>query len=178
MKNNLYILMVVLISASIALGSVKRRPSSIDLTSIEEIIFTSKKDLPYSDMGKSEEYVGSIMQLSETSEQLMSSDLYKFPKENSTRMTAKLCSQYVSKIFGPEKKRSLRLKSPVSLFDTSVGKACEFQLNDQYESSKIPFRYVLVGFIHGRLKALVWNLNSEPDTQSKIKLQLFWKTLK
>ncbi|MBC7740653.1 MAG: hypothetical protein H7061_00550 [Bdellovibrionaceae bacterium] len=172
------ILISILLIQLVAHGRVKRKPSAIDIKSSEEILFIDKKEAAFSDMGKSTDYAGQLVQLSETSAELMNSDLYKFKNESATQVSVRLCEKYLVELFGTEKKRSLQLKTPIQLIDTAVGKACALQLNDAYEHAAIPFRYVIVGLIHGRATGLVWNLYKIPSESTTAKLQSFWKSLK
>lgn len=161
-----------------ALAESKRKPSSIDIKSTTEIIFFAKKDLGFSDLGKIKEYQGVLEQVNEARIDLSSADLYKFPRENKTIMTAALCNTYADKIFGPADKRTLKIQKSLVLFNTPVGKACEFQLTDSYHHAKLPYTYVISGFIHARLIALVWNFEKPVTPENLEKLKVFWLTLK
>lgn len=178
-KNHNLKLFFVLVFLSVGVQALEnRKPSSIDLKSSNEIVFYSKKDNPFSDMGKIDEYQGTLVLLNEASAALGSADLYKFPKETAIKMTKSLCRLNADKIFGPEPERSLKMNESMVLFDTAVGKACEYKLTDTYAHAKRPHAYVISGFIHGRLVTLVWALIEAPSNEATAKLRQFWKSLK
>lgn len=168
----------ILLFSLFAQGKSQRKPSSIDIKSADEIVFYAKSEMPFSDMGKISEYQGNLVQLNEPSAQFGEADLYWFATESTTVMTKKLCNRYADQIFGSEKDRSLKINDSIQLFETTVGPACDYKLADTYAHAKRPFAYVITGFIHGRLTALVWALSQAPNSEDSAKLRLFWKTLK
>ncbi|OFZ29030.1 MAG: hypothetical protein A2622_13130 [Bdellovibrionales bacterium RIFCSPHIGHO2_01_FULL_40_29] len=179
MKKQFYIILATLLISVLSVAqSGKRKPSSIDIKSSHEIIFYAKSELGFSDMGKIVEYQGSLVQINEPNSNLNEADLYKFPKESRTLITTKICSEYVEKIFGKAEDRSLKVDKTVQLFQTPVGKACDFQMTDSYHHAKLPYRYAVIGFVHGRLIALVWSFDQKITTENVEQLKTFWKSLK
>lgn len=172
-----FLLLYIAISVSV-FAAEKRKPSSIDITSTNEVAFYAKKNFEYSQIGKIKQYQGVLIQLNESSSDLNAADLYQFPTEDKIKMDSGLCNSYLEKIFGNEADRSLKLTSAVTLFDSPVGKACDFQLTDNYSRARLGYRYTIIGFVHGRMMGLVWNLYEVPKEETKKKLQNFWKTLK
>ncbi len=162
----------------IVLAVENRKLSSIDLTSANEIAFYAKKNFEFSQIGKIPEYQGILIQLNEASTDLNAADLYQFLAEDKIKMDQNLCVIYLEKIFGQDAPRSLKLKNGIHLFHTPVGNACDFQLTDTYQQAQLAHRYTIIGFVHGRLVALVWSLREPPQEKTKVKLQDFWKTLK
>lgn len=152
-----------------------RQGWAYDLKSSEEIEIKLKKNLIYSDMGKIPEFVGI---LNRQTTHFSTSDLYKFGAETKIAMTLELCEKYLDKIFGPTGKRSLKLKGATSLFDTRKGAACSAQLHRPGSSARFPHRYVLIGFVHADVYALVWSMTKAASTEENDELKNFWKTLK
>lgn len=155
-----------------------KKPSPIDLRSSQGIIFYSKQEMTFSDMGKISEYQGMLVRPNEATQSLRSADLYKFPKETKIKMTIELCQKYADRIFGRQEKRSLKLNQALKLFNTPVGQACEFQMTDSYTKAQRRYRYVISGFIHGRLIALVWSFPQLPSSEVVNGLQGFWQTIR
>ncbi len=151
--------------------------STIDIKSKEEIVIYDKNEILFSDVGKIKEFRSVLVQLNQTNNELSKSDLYLFSDENKISMTLDLCEKYITKIFGAPEISGLQWKNTQSLFDTSTGKACDFQAKDSAVKSKIPVRYGIIGFIHGKLIASVWQLNSL-GAENQTLLQKFWKTLR
>lgn len=175
-KNNIFLFLIL--SSLFSMAESKRKPSSIDITSSQEIVFYAKETEPFSDFGKIQEFKGVLVQLNETDEQLANAQLYKFPNEEKSMMTQAICNGYADKIFGPEPTRTLRINKSLVLFDTPVGKACEYLLTDTYAHAKRRYAYVITGFIHGKLYSLVWAFYRLPTAEETSKLKTFWKTLK
>ncbi|MBC7420547.1 MAG: hypothetical protein H7328_07450 [Bdellovibrio sp.] len=148
------------------------------MKSSNEIAFYAKKDLPFSEFGKIDEFEGQLVRLDEEAVQFSMADLYRFRGEARSKMSEQLCNTYADKIFGPESDRALKMKDSLVLFDTAVGKACAYKLKDTYARAKKPYAYAISGFIHGRLTILVWTLSRSPADDEVAKLRNFWKTLK
>ena len=159
---------------SVASDSIQEK---LGLKSIEDIQIYGKNEILFSDVGRAEEFQGILIQLNQPNHELSKADLYIFSQETKIAMTENLCTTYVKNIFGDSKQTGLVLASKLTLFETSTGKACEFQLNDSDAKAKIPIRYVIAGFVHGRMTALVWQLYKLSD-ENKLKLQKFWKSLR
>ncbi len=172
------LILILILPFQSALGFGKRKPSQINLRSKEEIVFYSKKDIPLSEIGKIDEFQGVLVRESQPLYDLRSADLYKFPIEKKISMSLELCSSYADKIYGDEKKRSLKTVVAPALFQTSVGPACALILRDSFEDASRPYRFAIVGFVHGRLIALTWNLSDKPTTEMLEDLHNFWKTIK
>ena len=171
------ILTILFFSNSVHAEEIRPK-SPTHLKSSHEIIFYDKKDLGFTKIGKIKEYAGILEKLDETKVSLQQPDLYLFPKEQKTAMTVQLCNRYADKIFGPSAGRTLKLDNTLKLFSTRIGNACEFRLIDSYTKSKLPHNYVILGFIHAQLTALVWTLENPISVESAEKMKNFWKTLK
>lgn len=170
--------LLLTISVQSAFAENIRPKSPTHLKSSHEIVFYDKKDLGFAKVGNIKQYAGIIEKLDETKVSLQQADLYLFPQEQKTTMTVRLCNRYADKIFGPSESRTLKLNNTLKLFSTRIGNACEFRLIDSYTQSKLPHNYVIIGFIHAQLTALVWTLENPISVESAEKMKNFWKTLK
>lgn len=151
--------------------------STLDLKSKEEIAIYDKNEILFSDVGKIKEFKAVLVQLNQSQNELSKSDLYLFSEENKISMSLDLCEKYIIEIFGAPEVSGLQWKNTQRLFETSTGSACDFQAKDVAAKSKIPVRYGIIGFIHGKLIASVWQLNSLGNENQTL-LQKFWKTLR
>lgn len=149
-----------------------------EIKSTEEVVFYNKKVNPFSDQGKIAEYQGILIQQNQPKKDLNQSDVYFFPKEPKIAMTSLLCESYVDKIFGPKDRRVIKLKDGVKLFDSHTGKTCELSLIDPDQHALIPVKHAMMGFLHGRLTTLVWQLDQVPSAETTEKLHKFWETLR
>ena len=171
-------LVFLLLAANSVFADLIRPTSPTHLKSSHEILFYQKKDLGFTKVGKIKQYAGIIEKLDETKRSLQQSDLYLFPKEQQTAVTVQLCNRYADQIFGPAEGRTLKIENTLKLFSTRVGNACEFRLIDSYPLSKLPHNYVILGFIHAQLTALVWTLENPISVESADKMKSFWNSLK
>lgn len=171
-------ILIYFLLLSLSSQAAQKKSSKIDIKSTSDMVFFSKEDSALSSIGKIKEFQGTIIHAAEVNQDLSSSDLYKFPDESAITISPELCSKYADKMFGPADKRVLKLQGSFQLFETPTGKACEFQLKDTYEKARMPYRYTIVGFVHGKLIALMWGLFENPSASDKEKLKNFWKTLK
>ncbi len=176
MKILLALILILPFQNAIAFG--KRKSSHIDLRSKEEMVFYSKKDMLLSEIGKIAEFQGVLVRENQPLYELRSADLYQFSNEKKISMSVRLCNFYADKIYGDAKKRSLKLERTPALFQTTVGQACTFMLKDSFADASRPYRLAMVGFVHGRLIALTWNLSDKPTDRILEDLQSFWKTIK
>ncbi len=166
------------LSFHLVFASAKRKPAQTDLRAKEEFIFYSKKDMSLSEIGKIDEYQGVLILSNQAHYEFRATDLYVFSNEDKISMSLELCRRSTDKIYGEDNKRSLKLVDEPLLFQTSVGQACLLRLKDTFKQAHRPFRFVMMGFVHGRLTALTWNLSKDASPAATIQLQNFWKSLK
>ncbi len=143
----------------------------------DDIAIYSKNEIAFSDIGKIKDYFGILIQAKESERQLAQADIYVFNNEQKISIDQALCGSYTDKIFGSESETGLKVEKKINLFKTPTGQSCEILLKDNDRSAKIPYRYVIAGFVHGRSVALVWQLNSVTD-EDKAKLKTFWLALR
>ena len=147
------------------------------LKSKQDISFTAKTERKFLDLQKNEDFAGVITRNYETSRDLRLVDLYIFKDVAKISMDEDLCKQFLTKIYGPLDKITLKTRK-IQIYSTKTGKACEAQLDDEDTQAKIPERRTIVGFINAKPYAIVFRLSkkSTPDVQEDIKK--FWSDLR
>lgn len=173
----LFLIKLILISSFFTLTNSAYGKSKLQFRTTENIEIYDKSEIPFSDFGKIKEFQGILINKSDgIKNELSKSDIYIFPNEPKIAISENLCQNYRIKMFGKEADSGLTLGDSLKLFTTPNGKVCEFQLHDLGAKAKVPIRYIILGFIHGRMIGLVWQLSSI-DEDAKSRLQKFWQNL-
>lgn len=136
----------------------------------------SKKDIPFSDFGKVSEYQGVIAELDEQKNLISQADIYVFLKEDKISVSTDLCKKYAEKMFGADEVKTLGFVGNADIFESETGKYCALSLHDS-TSKTDNYKFVILGFIHGRMTSLVWSEKYLNPEIIEIKKK-FWKSLK
>lgn len=136
----------------------------------------SKKDIPFSDFGKVSEYQGVIAELDEQRNLISQADIYVFLREAKISVSAELCKTYVEKLFGTDEAKELGFVGKVDILESNTGKFCATSLHDS-KSKTDNHKFVVLGFIHGRMTSLVWSEKYMTPELIEMK-KSFWKNLR
>lgn len=148
-------------------------PSPVKST--EPITFASEKDHKLLELGKSDAFRGVIARTEEKSD-LRLVDLYSF-KEESLTMNEDLCKKFLTQIFGPLDKISLKVEK-IEIYPSHTGKTCDARVTDPDKEGKVPERRVIAGFLNANPTALVFRLSKRSSGKETESVRKFWDTLR
>lgn len=174
MQKTLLFISSIIFSVSI---SAKNKKAEAPLKSKEDVEFVSATESPFLDFAKSQDFVGYLNRINETSKDLSRVDVYIPPPTTEIAMTKKVCEKILTNIFGPLKEGSLKYKG-ATLFNGHTGKTCAAQFDDLDKEALYPERYVVAGYIRTKPVAIVFRLSKKSTDTDTQNIKAFWSSLR